>query len=115
MHIYTHTCGAKNDRLELLFESGMRGIEGLDPYPLGNVKLEDVVRQISDKGFIKGNIDSVNTLLNSTKADIEKDLIDRINAGSKKPGFILRTACSIAPYVKKENIKLLTMIIEKLN
>lgn len=115
VHIYIHTCGAIDDRLELMFESGMSGIECLDPYPLGNVKLKDAVRRISDKGFIKGNIDSVNTLLNGTKEDIEKDVIDRINTGNTKPGFILSTACSIAPEVKKENIKLLTEIIEKLN
>ncbi|MCB0745166.1 MAG: hypothetical protein KDC67_14755 [Ignavibacteriae bacterium] len=115
IHIYIHTCGAIDDRLELMFESGMSGIECLDPYPLGNVKLEDAVRRISDKGFIKGNIDSVNILLNGTKADIEKDVINRINTGTKKPGFILSTACSIAPEVKKENIKLLNEIIEKLN
>lgn len=115
VHIYIHTCGAVGDRLELMFESGMSGIECLDPLPLGNVDLKDAVRRISDKGFIKGNIDSVNTLLNKTKKDVEKDVIEIINTGNSKPGFILSTACSIAPEVKKENIILLSDIIEKLN
>ncbi len=39
VHVYIHTCGAINDRLELLIESGANGIECLDPEPIGNVDL----------------------------------------------------------------------------
>lgn len=111
-HVYIHTCGAIGDRLELMFQSGMSGIECLDPFPLGNVELKDAVERISDKGFIKGNIDSVNILLNGTKEEIINDLTERIKIGNSKPGFILSTACSIAPEVKKENILLLKEVAD---
>ncbi len=39
VHVYIHTCGAINDRLELMIETGASGIECLDPAPLGNVDL----------------------------------------------------------------------------
>ena len=38
---YCHTCGAIDDRLELIIDIGFAGLECLDPPPLGNVKLED--------------------------------------------------------------------------
>jgi uroporphyrinogen-III decarboxylase len=112
VHVYIHTCGSIGDRLELMFESGMSGIECLDPEPLGNVKLEEAVDIIADKGFIKGNIDSVNTLLMGTKDEIIKDAKHRIQVGKTHAGFILSTACSIAPAVKRENIQLLKEIAD---
>ena len=39
--VYTHTCGAIGDRLDLLVECGVSGIECLDPPPLGNVDLSE--------------------------------------------------------------------------
>jgi hypothetical protein len=113
VHAYTHTCGAINDRLELMFEAGISGIECLDPPPLGNVELSEAVERIGDKGFIKGNIDSVNLLLNSNEEEITDDLKRRIEIGKQKKGFILSTACSIAPPVKKGNILLLRKIVDK--
>lgn len=113
IHIYTHTCGAINDRLELMFEAGISGIECLDPPPLGNVELKDAVERIGDKGFIKGNIDSVNLLLNSSREEILEDLKQRIEIGKLKKGFILSTACSIAPPVKRENILLLKETLDQ--
>lgn len=107
VHIYIHTCGSIGDRLELMFNSGMSGIECLDPQPLGNVDLEEAVERIADKGFIKGNIDSVNTLLMGTKEKVAHDVQEIINVGKTHQGFILSTACSIAPAVKRENIQLL--------
>lgn len=112
VHVYTHTCGAINDRLELMFEAGISGIECLDPPPLGNVELDEAVDRIGDKGFIKGNIDSVNLLLNSSEEEICNDLKHRIEIGKKKKGFILSTACSVAPPVKKESILLMRKIVD---
>jgi len=113
VHIYTHTCGSIDDRLEIMLDAGVSGIECLDPPPLGNVELSDAVERIKNKGFIKGNIDSVNSLLNASKEDIVEDAKNRIQTGKQSPGFILSTACSIAPAVKKENILLLRETVNK--
>ncbi len=113
IHIYTHTCGAINDRLELMFDAGINGIECLDPPPLGNVELDDAIKRIGKKGFIKGNIDSVNILLNGTEEEIIDDVRKRVNIGGISKGFILSTACSIAPPVKRERIQLLRKIIDQ--
>jgi uroporphyrinogen-III decarboxylase len=112
-HIYIHTCGAINDRLEMMAESGASGIECLDPPPIGNVSLEDAKDRIGHKIFIKGNIDPINVLLQGNVEDVKRDAAHRIEVGKTGGGYILSTACSIAPYTKRENILALTDVAEE--
>lgn len=103
---YTHTCGAIGDRLDLMCESRVSGIECLDPPPLGNVDLPDAVKELNGKMFIKGNIDPVNTLLRGDRDQVTADVSQTMNIGANgMDGFILSSACSIAPPVPPDNIK----------
>jgi uroporphyrinogen decarboxylase len=113
VHAYLHTCGQIDDRLETMFETGISGIECLDPPPLGNVELESAKQRIGNKGFIKGNIDSVNLLLFGSDEEILKDAEWRLKVGKQDGGFILSTACSIAPMVHREKIQLLKQAVDK--
>ena len=106
-YIYIHTCGAIDDRLEAMRESGASGLACLDPPPLGNVNLDDAIARIGQDMFIKGNVDSVNTLLQGTEDDIRADVRARIELGKQAGGFILSTACSIAPHVSRGRVRLL--------
>ncbi len=112
--VYVHTCGHINDRLEMMAESGVTGLECLDPEPIGNVALDDAFDRIGDQIFIKGNVDSVNTLLNGDDEKIYRDISERIKIGMQNKGFILSTACSIAPKVKKENVQILSKIVHEI-
>ena len=113
-HVYLHTCGSINDRLELMCQSGASGLECLDPAPVGNVDLEDAFRRIGNRMFIKGNIDSVNTLLAGNEEKMKNDVLKIIETGKTKgKGFILSTACSIAPLVSKERILMLSEMISE--
>ncbi len=111
--VYLHTCGNIGDRLEIMSESGILGLECLDPPPMGNVDLASALDQIGDKIFIKGNIDSVHTLLNGNAKIIEKDVNERLEIARNYPGFILSTACSIAPKVPAANIEMLSQLVKK--
>jgi uroporphyrinogen-III decarboxylase len=113
VHIYTHTCGAVSDRLELMFDAGVSGIECLDPPPLGDVELKDAKRRTKGRGFIKGNIDSVNTLLNGTPDRILDDARKRLEVGKEGGGFILSTACSVAPGVGRAKLSLLHEAVDR--
>lgn len=113
IHVYLHTCGAINDRLETMAESGISGLECLDPPPLGDVLLEDAKKRVGRGIFIKGNIDPVNVLLMGDLETIQQDAIKRIEIGKPGGGFILSTACSIAPHTKRENIQALFKAVEK--
>ncbi|MEP0841274.1 MAG: hypothetical protein HRF43_01025 [Phycisphaerae bacterium] len=103
--IYTHTCGAISDRLEMIMDTGVNGVECLDPPPLGNVELEDALRRTKGRIFIKGNIDSVHTLLNKDVESAARDVKKTVELGAPGGGYICSTACSIAPYVKPDRIK----------
>lgn len=101
--VYTHTCGAIGDRLELMERSGTNGIDTLDPPPLGTVDLADARRQLSARTFIKGNLDAVNTVLRGTPDDCYRAAKERIAIAGPR-AYILSTACSAAPHTPPENI-----------
>jgi hypothetical protein len=110
---YVHTCGAIHDRLEMMVEAGFTGLECLDPPPLGNVELADAKRRIGGRAFIKGNIDPVNVLLAGTEETVREDARMRLAAGRPGGGYILSTACSIAPHTRKENILALREVVDE--
>jgi hypothetical protein len=102
--VYTHTCGAIDDRLELMAASGTDGIDTLDPPPLGNVDLADAKRRLGGRLFIKGNVDPVNIVLRGTPDMCYQDAIERIRIAAPGGGYILSTACSVPPHAPAENI-----------
>jgi uroporphyrinogen decarboxylase len=90
-----------------MLETGANGIECLDPPPLGNVELAEAKEMLAGKAFIKGNIDSVNTLLSKSREKVIQDARERIQIAGPGGGYILSTACSIAPRVPPENVRVL--------
>lgn len=68
---------------------------------------------LAGKVFIKGNIDPINTLLNGSRQEVEKDVIWRLETGRPGGGYILSSACSVAPGTPPENIELLAELTEK--
>lgn len=111
--IYTHTCGAIGDRLDLMAETGLNGIETLDPPPLGTVDLDEAKALLKDKLFIKGNIDPVNGLLRNDLDGARKVVEEVYQIGAQGGQYILSTACSVAPPTPPENIKLLAKTVRK--
>ena len=110
---YIHNCGFLGDRLELLAESGVDGIECMDPPPLGDVELADAKRRVGDRVFLKGNMDSANVLLRGTDEDVERTVRDCLEAGMPGGGYILSTACSTAPDVRPERMLRIRELVEK--
>jgi len=111
---YIHTCGAIGDRLDLMLATGTDGLECLDPPPLGTVDLAEASRQLGSKAFIKGNLDSVNELLGVSAETAAENARKKLAIGVNHPGgYILSTACSVAPDVPPENIRLLSEIAKE--
>ncbi len=110
--VYTHTCGAIGDRLDLMLETGTCGIDTLDPPPLGTVELDKAVEILKGKAFIKGNMDPVNMLLRSDRDTVFKDAEKRIKTAGPGGGYILSSACSVSPHVSPENIHCLRDAVE---
>lgn len=102
--VYTHTCGAIGDRLDLMAATGTDGIDTLDPPPLGTVDLAEARRQTRGRLFLKGNVDPVHTVLEGTPAQVLEAARERIAIAGPGGGYILSTACSIAPAAPPENV-----------
>jgi hypothetical protein len=111
--VYTHTCGDIGDRLELMADSGIDGIDTLDPPPLGSIDLEDAKKRVGARVFFKGNIDPVNTLLKKSRQEVRDDALWRLKVGSPGGGYILSSACSVSPRVPPENLTVLAEASEE--
>jgi len=105
---YVHTCGAIGDRLDLMSETSVDGIDTLDPPPLGTVHLEEAKSKYGERFFFKGNLDAVNEMLGADDETFEKAVTERIRIGKPGGGYILSSACSVAPHVKPERLTRLT-------
>jgi len=112
--VYTHTCGKIGDRLELMEQTGTMGIDTLDPYPLGNVELADAKNGIGQRLFLKGNMNSVSILEYTTKEEVITEASERIEIGKPGGGYILSSACSIAPHVESWKMELLTPLANEI-
>jgi len=101
--VYTHTCGAIGDRLDLMEATGTNGIDTLDPPPLGTVEIGEAKRR-TGRLFLKGNIDPVNTVLLGTPDAVRAAARQRILTAGPGGGYVLSTACSVPPKAPPTNI-----------
>lgn len=112
--VYTHTCGRIGDRLDLMAETGTQGVDTLDPPPLGNGDLAVAKRDFGKQLFFKGNMNSVAILGYKTESEVIAEASNRIEIGKPGAGYILSTACSVAPRVEPWKLELLTPLAEKI-
>ncbi len=110
---YVHTCGAIGDRLDLMSQTGVDGIDTLDPPPLGTVHLEDAKTKYGKRFFFKGNLDAVNEMLDADDETFEKAVKQRIRIGMPGGGYILSSACSVAPHVRPDRLRKLLELAER--
>ncbi len=111
--VYVHTCGAIGDRLDLMSDSGVDGIDTLDPPPLGTVDLAEVKARFGDRFFLKGNLDAVNEMLHADDETFERAVIERLEVGKAGSGYILSSACSVAPHVSPERLKRMVQLAQE--
>ncbi len=112
--LYTHTCGSIGDRLELMIETGTMGVDTLDPPPLGNTNLDEAKERIGRQVFIKGNMNAVALLAYETKEEVLAHAAERIRIGKPGGGYILSTACSVAPKMEPWKLELLVPLAEEM-
>ncbi len=93
-------------------EAGISGLECLDPPPLGRVELADAKRRVGQRLFIKGNIDPVNVLLRGDVGGVRDAARRTLEDGMPGGGYILSTACAVAPRTPPENVAALREVAE---
>ncbi len=112
--VYTHTCGRIADRLDLMELTGTQGIDTLDPPPLGNCDLATAKRDFGQRLFFKGNMNSVALLDYQTPQQVIAEASEKIRIGKPGAGYILSTACSVAPRVEPWKLELLVPLAEQI-
>ena len=112
--VYTHSCGKIGDRLDLLAETGTCGVDTLDPPPLGNCEIADAKREYGERLFFKGNMNSVALLQYRTRKEVLAEAMRPLRIGKPGAGYILSTACSVAPRVEPWKLELLVPLAEEM-
>jgi hypothetical protein len=110
---YVHTCGAIGDRLDLMSKTAVDGIDTLDPPPLGTIYFEEAKSKYGKRFFFKGNLDAVNEMLNADEKTFERAVKERIRIGKPGSGYILSSACSVAPHVNPQRLKRLVELADQ--
>lgn len=110
---YVHTCGAIGDRLDLMAQTSVDGIDTLDPPPLGTVDLARAKANYGERFFFKGNLDAVNEMLDADDKTFERAVRQRLEVGKPGGGYILSSACSVAPRVKPQRLERMIELGEK--
>lgn len=110
--VYTHTCGRIGDRLDLMLETGTGGLDTLDPPPLGNVDLAAAKGQVGNQLFIKGNMNAVALLAYRSCDEVQAEVRRCLRDGAPGGGYVLSTACSVAPRVEPWKLELLAPLVE---
>ena len=111
--VYTHTCGAIGDRLDLMIQTGIDGIDTLDPPPLGTVDLQQAKAQFGDRVFFKGNLDAVHEMLMADDSTFERAVRQRLEIGAPGSGYILSSACSVSPHVDPDRLATMTALADQ--
>jgi hypothetical protein len=111
--VYTHTCGNIGDRLDLMVETHIDGLDTLDPPPLGNSLLDEAKREVGQKVFLKGNMNSVELLLAKREQQVIAEASRCLEAARAGGGYILSTACSVAPRVEPWKLEMLVPLAEQ--
>jgi uroporphyrinogen-III decarboxylase len=85
-------------------ETGIDGIDTLDPPPLGTVDLARAKQEFGERLFFKGNLDAVHEMLQADDATFEQAVRARLEIGRPGSGYVLSSACSVSPHVRPERL-----------
>ncbi len=83
--VYLHICGNATPILEMMADTGVDGIEPLDP--MGGVRVDDAKRRVGDRVALKGGVSTL-LLLNGTPDEVREASRRAIREGGPT-GYIL--------------------------
>ncbi|MCG3158587.1 MAG: hypothetical protein DKINENOH_05231 [bacterium] len=102
---HQHTCGRSRLIVEINYhETEINVMEPLERPPGGDVDLAEVKRKFGDKFCLKGNVNTFETMLNGTAADVMREARACIDAAAAGGGFILATGDQCGRDTPDENL-----------
>lgn len=102
---HQHTCGRSRLLVEINYnETDVNVMEPLERPPGGDVDLGEVKKRFGDKFCLKGNVNTFETMLNGTVAEVVSEARACIDAAAAGGGFILATGDQCGRDTPDENI-----------
>ena len=98
--VFKHTDGDHWAIMEDLIEAGFNGIHPIQPQCMD---IAEVKRRVGNRICILGNIDCIDTLVNKSPSDVEREVMQTIRVAAPGGGYILTSSNTIHPGVKAEN------------
>ncbi len=102
-----HPCGRWHDRLDLLVE------EEADVLHFDKVSIESFKSGFSEKCVYMGNVNTVDTLLNGTVADVKNETLNCLEKGAGGGRYILSADCIVPRDTDPENLNAMANVIEQ--
>jgi hypothetical protein len=103
---HQHTCGRSLAIVEINHaELGLDVMEPLEKPPTGDVNLAEAKARFGDRFALKGNIATIGPLLHGTPEEVEREVIETLEAAKEGGGFILSTGDQVGGNTPLENLE----------
>jgi uroporphyrinogen-III decarboxylase len=104
-----HMCGRSRAAIPFLAEAGVNGMDALECPPTGDVDLAEVKRLFGDRLTLRGNVNSITTMLRGAPQDVEREVIRCLHDAKEGGGYILGVGDQTPYWTPLEN---LTALVE---
>ena len=102
---HVHSCGPETELVRMAAEeTHLTVIDPLEIPPMGDCNLAELKRLYGDRVILKGNLHTINTMLNGSKADVVAASKQAIDDAASGGGFILSTGDQCGRETPNENI-----------
>ena len=109
--IIHHSCGNVNKILDLLVETGIDGLNPLEPS--ADMSIFKVHKKYGDKITLIGNVDTIDLLAKGSPEEIKDYVIREIKECAPGGGFIMASSHSTNPQITFENYKTMVETTKK--
>jgi uroporphyrinogen decarboxylase len=103
LKVMHHSCGSVRYLLPEFIDAGLDILQAIQPRAKG-MDLAELKREYGEKIAFAGGVDIQRTLPFGTPAEIEAEVVSRLDAARRGGGYIIGTAHNLLPEVPTENI-----------
>ena len=110
---HIHSCGPEKELVKICAEeTDLTVIDPLEIAPMGNCDLKEIKRLYGDKLVLKGNLHTINVMLNGTADEVTEAAKRAIDDAAAGGGFILSTGDQCGRDTPYRNIEALVKVAE---
>jgi uroporphyrinogen decarboxylase len=107
MAVNFHTCGRWDDRYDMVCD------ENVDMIHCDRVDLESFKAEYADRVVIVGNVNTIQTLLQGTAAQVREETIDCLKKGAPGGRYIVSADCATPRDTDPANIAAMAEAVEQ--